>query len=315
MENDHFMSEILQTLNYTKIVLGSLLKRIFKQSKVLKFLFSILFSVLVIDILMIIAIIGNFSPGVVSLINDIGSDIRTTLIYLGFYILLFLATLPFLFIYEASNIHKSQSKIIAERVPDELTLEIEHLPNNAVDKNGKTVNLAALRIVSLEKKKIVELQALIHYDHFEYIPESNTVRQVRIEDNSLLYWIEMEDTVVDLRPEIPTNLLICEIIPAKTENRKSINVAQMGGNLVRMDSSYSKESLFQITILFQGKLEGEYEFKTLHYEDLLYVKPSEKRILLSNHPELTYNDIPQKLMNRGKTKVEFFSVNIKQKMS
>lgn len=264
---------------------------------------------------MIIAIIGNFSPVIVSLINDIGSDIRTTLVYMVFYIVFFLVALPFLFVYEASNIYKSQSKIIAERVPDELALEIERLPNNAVDKNGKTVNLAALKIVNLEKKKIVELQALIHYDHFEYTPESNTVRQVRIEDNSLLHWIEMEDTRIDLRPDIPTNLLICEIIPAKTGNGKSVNVARMGGNLVRMDISYSKESLFQLSILFQGKLEGEYEFKTLHYEELLYVKPSEKRILLSDHPEVTYNDIPQKLMNRGKAKIEFFSVTIKQKMS
>jgi len=205
-----------------------------------------------------------------------------------------------------SEIFEQQRKIIIERLPDELYLDIERTPN-FLRRDGQEFQAAALHITNLEKKKIVEFQALINFHHFYCRKDRDFVGETDYEYNAPLYWIGTEpaETEIELRPDTGKVVLICELTKAKTGDGKDISVALMGCNPTPTSVDFADESIYQVKILFQGKLEGEYNFRTFYYKDVLYTKPEDQRILFLDEAEEAYPDIPSRLIERSKNVIEF----------
>ena len=57
--------------------------------------------------------------------------------------------------------------------------------------------------------------------------------------------------------------------------------------------------------MFQGKLEGEYIFRTFYYEDTIYAKPEEQRISFYK-PESPPSYIPSMLLDRARRMMKLY---------
>jgi len=220
----------------------------------------------------------------------------TFLVFVFFYICIYLWYVRKQFV----TIYNKQVQIITERVPDQLDLSIERIPTNIISSGGKDFKALGLLVKNLEKEKIVELQALVNFNHFDYSYQIKQVSHVEYEFNSRLFWSGEKagegEKEIELRPEIPRILLICELIKAKTEDGQDIDMTLMSSDPAPTGINHTRESIFQISIKFQGKLESEYDFRTFHYKEVLYAKPSDQRILFLDDAERVYLDIPKDLL-------------------
>jgi hypothetical protein len=205
-----------------------------------------------------------------------------------------------------AEIFNDQKKIIDERLPNELSLDIERTPN-IMARDGQDFRAMALRITNLEKKKIVEFQALLNFDHFCYLKDSGAVKVTVYEYNAPLYWIGNKpyETEIELRPDTDKVVLICELTDAKTASGEDISIALMGCNPTPTSVAFGEESIYQVRILFQGKLEGDYDFRTFHHKDIFYTKPENQRILFLDQAEKAYPDIPKRLLERSKDVIKY----------
>ncbi len=196
----------------------------------------------------------------------------------------------------------------APKLPEQLSLKIERTPYTITNaKDNKNYQVAALMVTSHEKKKIVELQALINFEHLYYQPNWTFPSQAGYHLNAPLLWIgeEPAKTEIELRPNIGKIILVCELKEGETDNGENIFIAVMGSNPAMTSATFGKESIFQIKIMFQGKLEGEEIFRTLNYSEILYTKAEEKRMLFLDHAEKNYPDIPKALLERSKEVIKY----------
>lgn len=217
------------------------------------------------------------------------------------------AHLVFLFFYEIpEEIFQQQRKVIAERLPNELALNIERTPN-LLSRDGQDFRAIALLVTNQENKKIVEFQALINFEHFYYIPDRDSVLQTSYEFNAPLLWIGTEpaETEIELRPQKGKVVLVCELTNAKTGRKKKIDIALVGSNPTPTAVDFGNESIYHFRILFQGKLEGEYNFRTFYYKDSFYADPVKQKILFLNVAEKSDPNISKHLLDRSKEVIRF----------
>ncbi len=205
------------------------------------------------------------------------------------------------------EIYTEQQRTISERLPEQLALEIERTPYAIFTNDGRRHNVAALLIKSLEDKKILELRAIINFEHFYFDSKRAHVSQTGYSLNALLFWNneKLPEKEIELRPDTPRILVICELLKGKRSDGKSVEIALMASDPVPTSTDFSEESVFQTKIMFQGKLEGEYKFKTYYYEAVLYAKPENSRILFLDDAEKSYPDIPKKLLERSKSVIYY----------
>lgn len=214
-----------------------------------------------------------------------------------------------------SEIYEQQRKIILERLPDELYIDIERTPN-FLTRDGQGFHAVALRVTNREKKKIIELQALISFLHFDYRKDRDFVGEADYEYNAPLYWTGTEppENEIELRPDKDRVVLICELTKAKTKDGKDVILALMECNPTLISGNFADESIYQVEILFQGKLEGEYNFRTHYFKDLLYTKPADQRILFLEEAKKAFPDIPKKLIERSKSVIKYFETKKSQNL-
>jgi len=250
--------------------------------------------------------------GLESAIQNLFTTIATIL---ALDILGYIGFLGFLMFHEIpEEIYQEQRKIINEHLPKQLALTIERTPS-VLTKGGKNFRAAALYITSTENKKLIELQALVNFEHFYYIKDREYVGQASYRLNTPLYWIgeDPPKTEIELLPNIGKIVLICELIEGQyNDNDEKVWLARMGSKTVptgRID----EESIYKINILFQGKLEGEYEIRSYLYNEVFYAKPANQRILFLDDAEKAYSDIPQKLSERSKSAIEYLERKNEQK--
>lgn len=201
-----------------------------------------------------------------------------------------------------AEIYIKQKRIIDQQLPEQLALSIERPPTNRLNRiGGKSVRAAFLLIKSRENKKIVELRAIINFEHFYYQPETKKVRQAGYELNAILYWDDDKEPKkeIQLRPDVLKILILSEVVKGQTKDGKSVDIALMHSDPVVSDTTFSRESIYQINIVFQGKLEGEHKFKTYHYTDLIYARPKDQRIFFLDKAIESYNDIPRSLLEKA----------------
>lgn len=200
------------------------------------------------------------------------------------------------------EIFLEQRRIMEEYLPEELALKVERVPAGTVNIDGVAFKSAALLITSLETKKIVELQAVINFEHFCYSSESQTVSQHGYDTNRLLLWSTDEsiEKEIELRPDKLKILVVSRLGRFQTSDGEYVEMAGMLSDRSDVSIDFSKESIFAVTILFQGKLEGEYKFRALRYSDSIYAKPSGQRIRFLEIAEKEYQDIPAELLRRAK---------------
>jgi hypothetical protein len=225
----------------------------------------------------------------------------------------FLGYLVYLFFYEIpEEIFQEQRKVIAERLPNQLALDIKHTPN-LLSRDGQDFRAIALLVTNLEKKKIVELQALINFDHFYYIKDSDSVRQTGYEFNAPLFWIGKEppESETELRPETGKVVLVCELTIGKIGRKKKVDIALIGSNPTPTVTDFGCESVYHFRILFQGKLEGEYDFHTFHYKGTFYADPTKQRILFLEDAEKAYPDISKHLLERSKNVIKYMENSVR----
>jgi len=190
---------------------------------------------------------------------------------------------------------------VDRRDSEQLALSVERVPTNILRNQGKDIKALALLVTSQESRKIIELKAKIDFRH-SYHESGFTVFSHGYDLNSFLFWDDEKifKKEIELRPNIQKILVICEFLRYKTSDDEIINMAILASDPYPESINFSKESIFQIRIMFQGKLEGEFEYRTLLYKDLFYTKPEEQRILFLDDAEKTYSDIPQELLKEGK---------------
>lgn len=228
---------------------------------------------------------------------------------LAFDSIICVGTFVYLAFYEIpADIYYEQKKIIDENMPSQLALGLEKGPDK-FSKDNIEINVASLFVTSQEKKKIVELQALVNFEHFYYSVERDYVSRAGYQMFLPLYWggNKLEEEI-EMRPETPRLLYVSEIGKFKSDKGKSVYLTMFGGNNAVYSNDFGKESIFQVKITFQGKLEGEHNFKTKHCEYYLYTKAENKRILLSqdfNAFGKTYSDIPKKLLDRSLQSIKY----------
>ena len=276
-------------------------------TNITKSVFGLFVIILILDCFVILALFGFVPESMRLLINDFSSEFRINLIYLLIAIVIFGLIFPFIFLSEAAKIHYTQKKIITERLPDQLVLSVERTPNILFTKDEKREKVAALFITSREKKKIIELRALINFEHFYYVADRGYVGETGYQLNTPLFW-EGEGSPtkeIELRPDTGKVVIICELLLAKKNGSANDFLALMEIDPTPISSRFGEESIFQIKIRFQGKLEGEYDFRTFHFEDVVYTKPQDQRILFLDNAEKSYPDIPNKLLERSKSVIKY----------
>src|SRR6266511_5961913 len=185
---------------------------------------------------------------------------------------------------------------------EQLDLNVMRAPTNIfgfTDDNNirKEIRALALLVTSQERRKIVELKAKLNFRHTYHEP-GFTVFSHDYDLNSFLFWDDEKSykKEIALRPGVQKILVLCEFHKYKTSNGEEVSMAIMASDPYPESIDFSKESIFQVRIVFQGKLEGEYEYRTLHYEDSFYTKPEDQRILFLDKAEKLYSDIPQELL-------------------
>jgi hypothetical protein len=190
---------------------------------------------------------------------------------------------------------------ISGRDSEELALSVERVPTNRLRFEGKDIQALALIVTGRERRKIVELKAKIEFRHF-YDEPGFTVFSHIYDLNSYLFWEDEKafKKEIELRPDIQKILVLCEFLKYKTSDDEIVNMAILTSDPYPESIDFSKESIFQISIMFQGKLEGEFEYRTLVYKDLFYTKPEDQRMLFLDDAERTYSDIPKELLQQGK---------------
>lgn len=226
-----------------------------------------------------------------------------------------LALISFFFfvIYAPAKIHKKQDEIIAERVPEQLTLKIEH-GSDMFTFEEKSIKVASLNVTNEEKQKIIELQALLNFHHFQWRPDRDLVSGALYSVKTPLYfWIENDlQDKIELRPEIPKRLFVCELGKFKYEDSdEDFFSAMFGGKSVITARMFDDESIYRITIMFQGKLEGEHDFRATFHKETIYVKPSEQIVRFIDLGK-EYPEVPNKLLDRAKRSVDYFESERKQ---
>lgn len=196
----------------------------------------------------------------------------------------------------------SQGEGVAiQRESEELALKIERVPTNIIGYKGKDRKALALLITSQERRKIIELKAKIDFRH-SYDAPGFTVFSHEYDLNSFLFWDDEKvfKKEIELRPDTHKIIVLCEFLKYKTSDDEIIDMAILTSDPYPESINFSKESIFRIRIMFQGKLEGEFEYRTLLYKDLFYTKPEDQRILFLDDAEKTYSDIPKELLEEGK---------------
>jgi hypothetical protein len=223
--------------------------------------------------------------------------------FLGYLIFLFFNKIP-------EEIYLEQKKIIEERLPNELALDIKR-GTNLLTRDGKDVIGITLLVTNREKKKIVEFQALVNFEHFYLVKDRDSVRQTGYEWNKPLFWIgdgqEADLTEIELRPDTQKVVAVSELQDMQTNNGEAIRLTLICCNPTITSLEFAEESIYQVKIRFQGKLEGEYDFRTFHYEVIFYAKPENQRMLPLKAAENTFPDIPKRLLERSKEVIKYMA--------
>lgn len=212
------------------------------------------------------------------------------------------------------NYRKKQSSHKETKNPKQLPLTVKRAPVNVFNtSNGDRIDAVALLVKNEENKKIIELRAEIKFEHFYYQPESKRVSEVGYDLNAYLFWDDENSfkKEINLRPDVQKILILCEILKAKTSDGNNIQMAYLASDPVPNNIDFSKESIIYINVLFQGKLEGDNIFRAFHYNDTLYIKPEDKRILFLEQAEKSYPDIPKRLLERSKDVIKYIENKIK----
>jgi hypothetical protein len=227
--------------------------------------------------------------------------------YLGYLGYLFFHKIP-------EEIYQEQKGVIAKHLPKQLLINIEHTPDVITNtKDGKNTKVAALYITSTENRKIIELRALVNFEHFYFVNDKKYVGQAGYQLNTPLNWVgdDQPQTATELFPQVGKIVLICENIDGELDDGQKLWVARMGSKLVPMPPRFGEESVFRIDVTFQGKLEGEYEIKSFYYKEMIYAKPGDQRILFLDDAEKAYSDIPKRLIERSRSDDKFLKVGNK----
>lgn len=210
-----------------------------------------------------------------------------------------------------SEIYYEQKRIIDAYLPEQLPLSIEHVPTNTLTVDGKDIKAAALQIKNFGSKKIVELQAILNFEHLYYSLEEGGIKErVSVSGNAfnaLIFWNDDKklEKEIELRPDIMKILVVCELTKGKTKEGDTVDLAFMCSDPVQYGIDFAKESIFYIKIMFQGKLEGEYIFRTFYYEDTIYAKPEEQLISFFKL-ESPFSDIPPKLLSEARRLMKYY---------
>jgi len=144
---------------------------------------------------------------------------------------------------------------------EQLDLSVMRAPTNIFgftdDKNiRKEIRALALLVTSQERRKIVELKAKLDFRHTYHEP-GFTVFSHEYDLNSFLFWDDEKSykKEIELRPGVQKILVLCEFLKYKTSDGEEVSMTIMASDPYPESIDFSKESIFQVTIMFQGKLE------------------------------------------------------------
>ena len=207
-------------------------------------------------------------------------------------------------LFQINKAPETQGPLVDRDFSDNLALSIERAPNILTTSDGRNVNAVALMVRSRESRKIMELRAILEFEHLRYNPEKDNVSQAGFDLYSVLYWSGRDVPVkeIELRPDEPRILYLCELLDVKTTDGNNVKLALMTSDSVPISTFFSYESIYCLKIAFQGKLENEDIYRDLEYEEYLYTKPTDQLILFLDDAQKSYPNIPKKLLERGKPK-------------
>jgi hypothetical protein len=161
------------------------------------------------------------------------------------------------------DIYGDQKQIIDERNPAGLCLETEYIPNTLNTREGRRIKVAAIQVKSCEDQKIEELRAMIRFEHLNYSEITDSVSHVGYDLNALLFWDNdgNYEKEISLRPDHPKFLILCELVDSAIENGELLKIALIGSDPALASTRFSREAVFQVKIMLQGRLDGEHYFR------------------------------------------------------
>ncbi len=109
---EKLVKEIIKTAKYMGMVFKSAWATITKETGIVKIVLGLLATVLILDCLIILAIVGLFPHWVIQLISDFGAEVRTGLTYFAFGTIVLGIVFPFIYFHEAAKIHGRQENTI-----------------------------------------------------------------------------------------------------------------------------------------------------------------------------------------------------------
>ena len=229
--------------------------------------------------------------------------------YLGIFIFNnFVFILGHFFVIVTKEKYYSKERIIEKYISKDLNLNVSHTPNPIYQK-GKQHFAAALWIKNEEAVKILDLRAMISYHHIFFNLEAARVGSYGVEEVPLFFIDDKTSAqIVDLRPDDRKTLLICEISDVVLDNGDKKRAAVMASDPVFTSGDLCLESIFQIKITLQGKLEGELIYKSYFQEDIFYAKPQEDFIIFIDENNKYIIKMPDELRRRGLKNIDYLEV-------
>jgi hypothetical protein len=154
------MEEFGRTIKYFGLIISSLWRQ--NGSKVVKTSLFLLSTILIIDCLVLVGLLGGFPDNITLLVNDFSAELRIGLTRLTFGILFLGLLFPFLFVHEAAKLHGQQDGKIQQRETE--IEELKDIINQDLQKAKVRIetypreseNYASLKIFNDESKDITK---------------------------------------------------------------------------------------------------------------------------------------------------------------
>ena len=191
--------------------------------------------------------------------------------------------------HEPVVIFNEQASRIGRFFPETLDIFVYSELDTTEFINDKGKQIKSISFVvknSDKKKKIVELDAEIKsISQTSIDPDSGETITLPFYAETRVIW-DNKDIPVSLRPEQKMGFYIAYLDLEKE------SVVRFGED--RFTSwLFSREAIYQFSIEFIGKLEGENEFRRFNYMNVVYSNPTDKSLFVAIEARSRHKDIPE----------------------
>ena len=190
-------------------------------------------------------------------------------------------------------IYSDQSKRIEQFWPESLDIQVYYDSDmrELVDDMGNKIASACFSAKNGSmRNRIIELTAEIKsISQTSFDPDTGEVMTLPFFAERKVIW-ENGEILVNLRPDQSMSFNLAYL---NLENPSRLRFGE-GGFFSWL---FEREAIYQFSIEFVGKIEGEVEFRRSHYMDVIYANPPKNKLIIAYlAKELRMDKIPKKFL-------------------